>query len=96
MAGLRTMLDGIRKTLKEGVVVLGGVKDGKVALAGQFRSGSYPARRARGQFAEGTRAQGRRQGRRQSRDSAGRRDGRGPAPRGAGGGAGAAGEDAGA
>jgi len=32
MAGLRTMLDGIRKTLKEGVVVLGGVKDGKVAL----------------------------------------------------------------
>jgi len=32
MAGLRTMLDGIRKTMKEGVVVLGGVKDGKVAL----------------------------------------------------------------
>ena len=32
MAGLRTMLDGIRKTLKEGVVVLGGVQDGKVAL----------------------------------------------------------------
>jgi alanyl-tRNA synthetase len=32
MAGLRTMLDSIRKTLKEGVVVLGGVQDGKVAL----------------------------------------------------------------
>lgn len=32
MAGLRTMLDSIRKKLKEGVIVLGGVRDGKVAL----------------------------------------------------------------
>jgi alanyl-tRNA synthetase len=31
-AGLRTTLDGIRKTFKEGAVVLGGTKDGKVAL----------------------------------------------------------------
>jgi alanyl-tRNA synthetase len=31
-AGLRTTLDGIRKNLKEGAVVLGGAKDGKVAL----------------------------------------------------------------
>lgn len=31
-AGLRTTLDGIRKSLKDGVVVLAGTKDGKVAL----------------------------------------------------------------
>jgi len=31
-AGLRTTLDGIRKNLKDGVVVLAGTKDGKVAL----------------------------------------------------------------
>jgi alanyl-tRNA synthetase len=30
--GLRTTLDGIRKTFKEGAVVLGGTKDGKAAL----------------------------------------------------------------
>jgi alanyl-tRNA synthetase len=31
-AGLRTTLDGIRKNFKDGAVVLGGTKDGKVAL----------------------------------------------------------------
>jgi alanyl-tRNA synthetase len=34
--GLRTTLDGIRKTFKDGAVVLGGVKDGKVALLVSF------------------------------------------------------------
>jgi len=33
---LRTTLDGIRKNLKEGAVVLGGAKDGKVALLVSF------------------------------------------------------------
>src|SRR6185295_6532512 len=31
-AALRTTLDGIRKNFKDGAVVLGGAKDGKVAL----------------------------------------------------------------
>ena len=35
-AALRTTLDGIRKNLKEGAVVLGGAKDGKVALLVSF------------------------------------------------------------
>ncbi|MCY3024440.1 MAG: alanine--tRNA ligase [Planctomycetota bacterium] len=35
-AALRTTLDGIRKTFKEGAVVLGGVKEGKVALLVNF------------------------------------------------------------
>lgn len=35
-AGLRTTLDGIRKQMPEGAVVLGGAKDGKVALLVSF------------------------------------------------------------
>jgi len=35
-AALRTTLDGIRKTFKEGAVVLGGVKEGRVALLVNF------------------------------------------------------------
>ncbi|HEY3325478.1 MAG TPA: alanine--tRNA ligase [Planctomycetota bacterium] len=35
-SALRTMLDGIRKQFKEGAVVLGGSKDGKVALLVSF------------------------------------------------------------
>jgi len=35
-AALRTTLDGVRKTLKEGAVVLGGSKDGKAALLVSF------------------------------------------------------------
>ena len=88
------MLDGIRKTLKEGVVVLGGVKDGKVALLVNFAPEAVKRGGHAGNLLKELAPMVGGKGGGKAGDGARRRHGRGQAARGAGGRAGYAGEDA--